>query len=235
MEVPDTSKDERFADNPLAVNDPHIQFYAGASLISKEGHAVGTLCVIDHEPRKLNEEQRNSLLALSRQVMALLELRKETLDFDRNKTRLQELAENISDVIYDLDEKGRFTYVNPALIELSGYTEEELLEKSYFDLIHPEYMEALGQFYYEQVKSGRDSSYYEFPVISKSGDIIWLGQTVKIFFKGDRVERVGAVAEDGTELKKVQKEGETSEVKYRLLSENSANLVCLQNLDGRFA
>jgi len=234
MEVEDASKDERFADNPLSVNEPHIQFYAGAPLISQDGFAVGTLCVIDHEPRKLSEEQKQSLLALSRQVMALLELRKETQLFQRNKTRLQELAENISDVIYDLDESGKFTYVNPALIELSGYTENDLLEKSYFDLIHPDYMEALGQFYYEQIKAGKDSSYYEFPIVSKSGEMIWLGQTIKIFFDGERVERVGAVAKDVTELKRVRKELESSEEQYRLLSENSANLVCLQNLDGRF-
>lgn len=235
MEVEDASIDERFADNPLATNEPYIQYYAGAPLVNKEGFAVGTLCVIDHEPRKLSEEQRESLLALSRQLMALLELRKETVYVDRNKTRLQELAENIRDVFYDLDELGKFTYVNPALIKLSGYTEAELLDKAYYDLVHPDYMEALGQFYYKQIKAGKDSSYYEFPVICKNGETIWLGQTVKIFFKGDRVERVGAVAKDVTELKRVQKELESSENLYRLLSENSANLVCLQNPDGRFS
>ena len=234
MEVEDASKDERFADNPLSVNEPHIQYYAGAALINKDGHALGTLCVIDHSPKKLTEAQRQSLLALSRQVMALLDLRKETLDFDRNKSRLQQLAENISDVIYDLDENGQFTYVNPALIEITGYTEEELLSRSYFDLIHPDHMEALGQFYYEQVKAGREASYYEFPVVAKDGTTVWLGQTVQIFFEGDRVVRVGAVAKNITELKQVRKELEASESLYRLLSENSANLVCLQNPDGRF-
>ncbi len=234
LEVEDALKDDRFCDNPLVVNEPNIQYYAGATLTNKEGTTLGTLCVIDHKPNKLTEAQRNALMALSRQVMALLELRKETLDFDRSKSHLQELVENISDVVYDLDELGNFTYVNPALTELSGYSEEELLQKAYYDLVHPDAMEALGQFYYEQIKKGSDSSYYEFPIVTKNGEMVWLGQTVKIFFEGDRVQRVGAVAKDVTELKRVGKELEESESLYRLLSENSKNMVCLQSTDGSF-
>lgn len=235
LEVENASKDDRFLDNPLVVGEPNIQYYAGASLTTKEGIALGTLCVIDHNPNKLTEAQRNSLLALSRQVMALLELRKETLDFDKNKSHLQELVEHISDVVYDLDEQGKFTYVNPALTEISGYSEAELLERSYYDLVHPDAMEGLGQFYYQQIKVGSDASYYEFPIVTKGGEMVWLGQTVKIFFEGERVQRVGAVAKDVTELKRVRKELEESESLYRLLSENSKNLVCLQQTNGRFA
>ncbi|MCE7994622.1 MAG: PAS domain S-box protein [Roseivirga sp.] len=234
MEVEDASKDKRFEDNPLVKDEPNIQYYAGAALTTKEGVTLGTLCVIDHSPNKLTEAQGKSLMALSRQVMALLELRKETQDFDRNKSRFQELAETISDVIYDLDEVGKFTYVNPALAELTGYTEVELLEKAYYDLVHPDAMEGLGQFYYQQIKVGSDSSYYEFPIVTKDGEVVWLGQTVKIFFDGDRVQRVGAVAKDVTELKRVRKELEESESLYRLLSENSKNMVCLQATDGSF-
>lgn len=234
LEVEDASKDERFADSPLVVDKPNIQYYAGAPLTSKDGATLGTLCVIDHQPKKLTEAQRKSLMALSRQVMALLELRKETFDFNQNKNRLQELVENIGDVVYDLDESGKFTYVNPALTELTGYTEEELLGKAYYDLVHPDAMEGLGQFYYEQIKKGNDSSYYEFPIVTKGREVIWLGQTVKIFFDGDRVQRVGAVAKNITELKRVRKELEESESLYRLLSENSKNMVCLQATDGSF-
>tara|TARA_B100000497_G_scaffold113377_1_gene135116 strand:+ start:531 stop:2159 length:1629 start_codon:yes stop_codon:yes gene_type:complete len=73
--VNDTSKDNRFYDNPLVVGSPHIGFYAGAPLITPEGENIGTLCVIDTEPRDLSYNQKKSLLALARQVMVLLELR----------------------------------------------------------------------------------------------------------------------------------------------------------------
>ena len=75
MEVPDTAADERFVDNPLVLDGPRIRFYAGAPLVTDEGHALGTLCVLDHRPRQLQARQRAALQALARQAAAQLKLR----------------------------------------------------------------------------------------------------------------------------------------------------------------
>jgi diguanylate cyclase (GGDEF)-like protein len=75
MVVEDASVDQRFAHNPLVTGDPGIRFYAGAPMLTASGAALGTVCVIDSVPRKLEPAMLEALKALSRQVMAQLELR----------------------------------------------------------------------------------------------------------------------------------------------------------------
>ena len=74
--VEDATKDRQFADSTLVTGKPHYRFYAGVPLMNPEGLALGTLCVVDHRPRQLSTEQQKALHALSRQVMALMELRR---------------------------------------------------------------------------------------------------------------------------------------------------------------
>ncbi|HEX2661758.1 MAG TPA: GAF domain-containing protein [Candidatus Acidoferrum sp.] len=74
--VPDALNDERFRNNPLVTSEPKIRFYAGAPLINEDGYALGTICVIDRTPRQLDTGQRSALKALSRQVLAQMEFRR---------------------------------------------------------------------------------------------------------------------------------------------------------------
>jgi GAF domain-containing protein len=70
--IEDSRTDERFSDNPLVVNAPLVIFYAGFVLKSDQDLPLGTLCVIDHTPRKLSDKQIRSLKAISKQIMNLL-------------------------------------------------------------------------------------------------------------------------------------------------------------------
>ncbi|TVQ09821.1 MAG: GAF domain-containing protein [Leptolyngbya sp. DLM2.Bin27] len=76
MIVRDALSDERFAHNPLVTSDPGIRFYAGVPLTTPSGYQLGTLCVIDYQPRDLAEKQQKTLAALARQVVMQMELQR---------------------------------------------------------------------------------------------------------------------------------------------------------------
>jgi hypothetical protein len=78
--VPDASKDERFARNPLVTGDLHVRFYAGAPLAARDGHLLGTICVMDREPHTLTEGQMEALQILGRLVIANIELKSDLQD-----------------------------------------------------------------------------------------------------------------------------------------------------------
>jgi PAS domain S-box-containing protein len=93
--VPDATADARFADNPLVTAPPGIRFYAGAPLVTTDGQALGTLCVIDHKPRELTLEQARALRALSHQVVAQLRLHKQLADQFQGNAELARANENL--------------------------------------------------------------------------------------------------------------------------------------------
>ncbi|HEY9654047.1 MAG TPA: GAF domain-containing protein, partial [Crinalium sp.] len=91
--VKDALADQLFAHNPLVTQDPKIRFYAGMPLMTAEGFGLGTLCVIDYEPRNLSPKQLRGLETLSRQVMAQLELERHTTNLQNTKVEIQQLKQ----------------------------------------------------------------------------------------------------------------------------------------------
>ncbi len=117
--IPDATKDPRFKDNPLTTNNPYVLFYAGAPLKTKDGYAIGTLCVIDNKPRKsLSEDQKHSLIALAQQVVNQLELRKNTVVLEQTNKEIKRLNNELSQFAYKLshDLKTPISGIN-ALVE----------------------------------------------------------------------------------------------------------------------
>lgn len=127
FEVPDSSIDPRFADNPLAVGAPHVRFYAGMPLKTPSGHRIGTLCVIDNVPRHLNSEQRDALLRLGRQVISQLELRAAARRIEESGSLHRAMIENAIDAILSIDENGSIISANPSTDKIFGYEPGELV------------------------------------------------------------------------------------------------------------
>ena len=102
--IEDARTDERFSDNPLVLGDPDIVFYAGSPLLDENGMALGTLCVIDKVPRKLNPNQLKSLQILSKRIVDLLKIRLQTKLLEKEKLFLLESI-NFSSPFYILIDK----------------------------------------------------------------------------------------------------------------------------------
>jgi len=109
--VEDVLDDERFFDNPLVNNAPNIRFYAGAPLMTSEGVAIGSLCVIDQAPKKLTVEQLQMLQLLSRLVV-------KELNTQNKLKQLNVLKKENQDIKFELSESKRITNTKMASLEL---------------------------------------------------------------------------------------------------------------------
>ena len=100
--INDATKDKRFFDNPLTIDDPNVIFYAGAPLNSSEGFPLGTLCVIDNKPNVLSKNQKESLKLLAKQVVNLFELRKKNRELSNANEEILRLNEQLTEFSYRL-------------------------------------------------------------------------------------------------------------------------------------
>ncbi|HET9424850.1 MAG TPA: PAS domain S-box protein, partial [Gemmatimonadaceae bacterium] len=127
-------------------------------------------------------------------------------DVGESRERYRHIIENADEIIYRSDYRGRFTYVNPASTRITGYAEEELIGRHYLALIDPDFRETAQHFYEHQFRTRQRISYFEFPMLTKSGVRIWVGQNVLTVMDGDRVAGYEAIARDITQRKGVEEE-----------------------------
>ncbi|EOR93712.1 multi-sensor hybrid histidine kinase [Arcticibacter svalbardensis MN12-7] len=137
FEIEDATKDQRFMENELVTGFPNIRFYAGQPLIDPNGYALGTLCVIDHEPKKLSDTQKRALQLLAQNVITLIVERRQKIEL-KNFQKLFHLS---NDLICIASVDGFFKKVNPAFEKVMGWNANLLMNTSIFDLIHTDDIE----------------------------------------------------------------------------------------------
>ncbi len=127
--VEDTLADERFAENPLVTSSPGVRFYAGAPIVTADGYALGTLCVMDQIPRHLNTEQLAALRTLSRLVLNQLDQKQAQEALQKSERHYRALFDSIDEgfciieMIFDENEEPvdyRFLEINPAFERQTG-------------------------------------------------------------------------------------------------------------------
>ena len=128
--VADTVTDKRFSNNPLVTGDPHLRFYAGAPLETSDGFPLGTLCVMDHTPRKLTDDQAFALKALAHQVMIQIEYRWALEQKRATEERNRLILESATDYgIISMDLNGLVTSWNEGAHRIFGWSEHEMSGK----------------------------------------------------------------------------------------------------------
>ena len=133
--VPDTTRDARFADNPLVTGPMRVRFYAGVPLKDPDGHALGAVCAVDRRPRTLTPEQQRAMRALSRQATDVLKLRATARALEQAHAQLEDLLEHTRMLVQIVRADGSFHFVNQSWREALGYTEAPLSCLRFSDVV----------------------------------------------------------------------------------------------------
>ncbi|MBW2084212.1 MAG: PAS domain S-box protein, partial [Deltaproteobacteria bacterium] len=152
-----------------------------------------------------------------------------------SEKRYRHLVEKADDIIYKTDSKGHFTFFNAIAFKITGYPEQELMGKHYLELIRPDYHEDAKKSYGLQLKKRTPSTYYEFPMVTKDGKEIWLGQHVQVIVKDDRIEGVHAVARDITKRKRAEKALLESEERFKTISITAKDAILMMDNEGNIS
>jgi len=187
MVVSDSWQDKRFDGNPLAHGQNPVRFYAGAPLLTREGYALGTLCVIDNVPRQFTPEQERILKILAERVIKQLELRRENIRHQRlaaaatlrHEITLQRLleAQQLAQIgSWDWDLTNNNLYWSPELFRLFGLdakTHPEISFELWQSMVHPADLPLVRETMRTALKSGV-SGIVEYRIIRSNGETLWL-------------------------------------------------------------
>lgn len=222
--VPDASLDARFAGNPMVAFPPHIRFYAGAPLITPDGHALGTLCVFDRVPRDLSATQQTALRVLSRQVVAQLDLRRQIFQRSQSEDRLTLATDAASIGVWDWDLTADQWYASPTYCGMLGYPPDRGASDRavWLERLHPDDRPAVVALIQATIEIPGGPYEYEARMRHANGSYRWIHVVGRVLARDarGRATRLVGVRMDVTERKLAELRLRESEDRFRELAEN---------------
>ena len=223
--VQDARADPRFAGNPLVTGEPHIRFYAGAPLLTPDGHSLGTICVIDREPRVLTAAQRHGLGALARQVVVQLELRRQIAEKAIAEERLALVVEGSNDGFWDWHIPTGFVQFSERAMSMLGYRLDEVEPhvSTGERLLHPDDRERVLAVLQQHLDGCSGQYESEHRLRRKDGTWLWIldrGKVVARDRDGRPVRMAGTYTEISTR-KRAEHELRRSEARTRSIIDNA--------------
>ena len=238
--IPDAREDSRFAANPLVTGDPNIRFYGGAPLITSDGYALGTLCVIDRVPRELAPHQIEALETISRQIVAQLELRKVAAaqnrvihyqeqmkaDLRESDARFRSAIDAMQEGFVLQDREGRITLCNHRAEQILGLSADQMQGRNSLDprwrTIHEDGTPWPGEEHPAMValRDGREQRNVVIGVHKPTGELTWVSVNASPIFPAASSEPSSVVVTfaDITERRRLE-----TEVRWQLRNVCEAN------------
>lgn len=173
-QVADMAQDPRFADGPLVNGPEHFRFYAGAVLRTESGEALGTLCVLDREPRPggLTVTQSKALQTLARQVMSLLDLRQALAWRAEREAQFRALADSMPQMVWSTRPDGHHDYYNARWYEFTGVPFGSTDGEGWNGMFHPDDQERAWATWRRSLESGEPYE-IEYRLRHHSGEYRW--------------------------------------------------------------
>jgi diguanylate cyclase (GGDEF)-like protein/PAS domain S-box-containing protein len=149
-----------------------------------------------------------------------------------SEERYRVLVENASDIIFRTDVHGQLTFVNPAMIHVTGYEKDELIGRRYTILIRPDMRDHALKFFGRQMVKGLQNTYSEYPIITKDGKNLWFGQNTQLIVNDGKVTGFQVVSRDITGLKRMEEKLRFEEQRFRAFVEHASDMIALVNPEG---
>ena len=182
----------------------------------------GTLCDMElRESLVLLPDGRKGILTTANNITER-KLIEETLKESENKFRT--VIEEAVEIVFTVDNRGYFTYVNPAGIKSTGYSFDELNKIKYIDLVETKYKQKAKFNYFRQFKERRAVATEDYPICTKSGEIKWFNQNVRLIIENDEVKGFYVISRDITERRKAEEALQEKENQMRMIVEGTPQL-----------